>query len=433
VCGSNCNHPRSPAVPVEIAPVEIAPVVQCTNCMGECDFVDMLTDYQGMDICTHCGDTAYFYCPNNEELYPNSDAVEYTPDDGRDTVTVSRQWAEENADYCEACSASYETTHSVTNSRGREIEICQHCRDDGDYYTCDDCSETFHRNVTNSVSNRIVCEGCYENYSYCDGCDQSYPSDGECDCRDVASSSGIHDYGYKPRPIFRGTATASTTYIGFELEIEAGKDTRLNDLAAIIDDQYLYKKHDGSLSNGLEIVSHPATLEVHQGEAYKALFEALSKAGARSHDTKTCGLHFHLDKRGMLEGHKIRLGMFFAVCKSELELLARRSESTYAKYKKLDESLHDYKNDERYSALNWQNPHTVEYRIYKGTLKYETFMASLELCHATYSFTKMRNCFSCKFDNDAIFRRFLKYTVKNKNKYPNLVEYLSTKNFNVGA
>jgi hypothetical protein len=32
----------------------------------------------------------------------------------------------------------------------------------------------------------------------------------------------------------------------------------------------------------------------------------------------------------------------------------------------------------RYFAINVENPHTVEYRIFKGSLNFETFLASLQ-------------------------------------------------------
>lgn len=42
----------------------------------------------------------------------------------------------------------------------------------------------------------------------------------------------------------------------------------------------------------------------------------------------------------------------------------------------------------RYRALNYQNGNTIEFRLFRGTLKYETIMASLEFVHNLYHFAR---------------------------------------------
>jgi hypothetical protein len=138
--------------------------------------------------------------------------------------------------------------------------------------------------------------------------------------------------------------------------------------------------------------------------------------------------------------------MMFAFCKPELEKLARRGENQYTQYKKVDGELTKYQNRDRYAALNWQNDNTVEFRIFRGTLKYETFMASMELCHAAYVFTHDKNCFNIPTGGDVqdvvqdsekltdrIFRKFLRFIYKERSSYNNLVIYIRAKNFNIGG
>lgn len=73
----------------------------------------------------------------------------------------------------------------------------------------------------------------------------------------------IQDYYYKPEPIFYGEGCR---FFGVELEIDYGGESD-SSARAILDVangnglEYLYCKHDGSLDDGFELVSHPMTLD----------------------------------------------------------------------------------------------------------------------------------------------------------------------------
>ena len=68
----------------------------------------------------------------------------------------------------------------------------------------------------------------------------------------------VHDYYYKPEPIFYGTGSR---YLGVELEIDEGGESHENAgqilRLANSGDELVYCKHDGSLNEGFEIVTHP--------------------------------------------------------------------------------------------------------------------------------------------------------------------------------
>ena len=64
----------------------------------------------------------------------------------------------------------------------------------------------------------------------------------------------------------------------------------------------VYCKHDGSLDDGFEIVTHPMSLEYHINEM--PWCEVLGKAqqlGYRSHQANTCGLHVHVSRKAFGE------------------------------------------------------------------------------------------------------------------------------------
>lgn len=157
---------------------------------------------------------------------------------------------------------------------------CSHCGaviDTDDYeeldgqIVCSDCVEN-HTTVCDCCGERIwsedaegdeytyLCSYCYQNhYTRCSNCDSlihnddAYRLDGEDYCRDCYEEERgdydlIHEYSYKPSPIFYGD---DNRYYGIELEIDgAGKnDYYAEELLEIANasDAHIYTKSDGSL------------------------------------------------------------------------------------------------------------------------------------------------------------------------------------------
>ena len=61
--------------------------------------------------------------------------------------------------------------------------------------------------------------------------------------------------------------------------------------------EMIYIKHDGSINEGFEIVSHPMTLDYHENHMnWLEVFEKAIEMGYRSHNTSTCGLHIHVSR-----------------------------------------------------------------------------------------------------------------------------------------
>ena len=116
--------------------------------------------------------------------------------------------------------------------------------------------------------------------------------------------------------------------------------------------------------------------------------------GYRSHNTSTCGLHIHVNRSCLGERHDeqdeaISRILFFVESNwNELLKFSRRTEysmnrwaARYGFEKSGREILYKAKkgNNGRYAAVNLMNYSTIEFRLFRGTLKYNTFIATLEL------------------------------------------------------
>ena len=123
--------------------------------------------------------------------------------------------------------------------------------------------------------------------------------------------------------------------------------------------------------------------------------EILNKAldlDYRSHQAQTCGLHVHVSRNAFGKDYQAQedaiARVLFFVETHWLEVLrfSRRTESQMsrwaARYGRQDnpkDVLDTAKRSgARYSCINLTNGSTIEFRMFRGTLKYNTFIATLQ-------------------------------------------------------
>lgn len=274
---------------------------------------------------------------------------------------------------------------------------------------CDDCGQRFFTNEVHQEQDLTLCYSCLDDYAHCHGCGRlireddlhylnDYDRDGYCDScyEDRSSSRGVESYYYKPEPIFYGKGPR---YFGVELEIDEGgeSDSRANRLMDIgnRDHQHIYIKHDGSLDDGMEIVTHPMSLDYHMNEMPWA--DVLSEAihmGYLSHKSCTAGLHVHVNRNAFgdseWEQEEViaRILFFVETHWNELLRFSRRTrdqmEQWASRYGRKDDpkavldnaKKHHY---QRYKCVNLTNYHTIEFRMFRGTLNLNTLLATLQM------------------------------------------------------
>ena len=154
--------------------------------------------------------------------------------------------------------------------------LCERCANE-ETVLCSRCGERIYRDDNAGDENTPLCQPCYDrHYTSCERCgriihvDDAYYEDDDEDaplCYDCHTytrrNKMIEDYYYKREPLFRGNGSR---YFGVELEIDgAGEDNasagQIMEIANGNGVENLYCKHDGSLDDGFEMVTHPMTLE----------------------------------------------------------------------------------------------------------------------------------------------------------------------------
>lgn len=314
-------------------------------------------------------------------------------------------------------------TEVNTNNQNTPYMICEHCINNSlIYFYCDDCGNWYDDTIDYyyTQNGNIICESCRDsNYDECEGChelihrDDSYYCD-ECDlcfcescwndhCHDDEVLYDYHEFN-DWQPHYLPNEPIPDFYIGHELEIDNGSDVRE---AQEIITRHLpcICMHDGSLSyQGLEMISHPLSYDymLSKENEYREVFEELTHSlNYKSHDTSTCGLHFHVT-RPQNPDIIDRIILFMETYKEEIITFSRRKNNEIASWcnflsdrrtninekelKSLDYIKKYKETSNRYMALNLTNYNTIEFRIFKGTLKYETFMACFEF---VYFLTKL--------------------------------------------
>ena len=283
--------------------------------------------------------------------------------------------------------------------------VCSEC-EENECSTCKCCGDLiYNSDIYGQDYDRCLCESCiHEYYVHCDECDDLMHRDDVYEYDDSYYCSQcyhekthvIRQYSYKPEPIFYGKGKP---FLGVELEIDSGgKDSdnarEILDIANSDNKKHIYIKSDSSIDDGMEIVTHPMTLDYHLNSLnWEGILRAAVRMGYCSHQTSTCGLHVHVNRDSLGEDETeqdetiSRILYFVEHHWLELVKFSRRTENSLNRWAArfgyeptpkaiLDKAKSYYG---RYYAVNLCNRHTIEFRLFRGTLKLNTLCATLQL------------------------------------------------------
>ena len=365
--------------------VDDVALASCSVCEYETDPDNLVTTSAGNLTCDDCVQICYRcdYIGNTDESFHEVDG-----DNWCGSCTENRAY------WCECCEQyNSECSYFIGD---RQENWCQYCANDNAYW-CDDCDE----------------------YN-ADGCDSCVNDDD--------GNRIIHDYSYRPDAIFHSTDKNERLFFGLEIEVEAGNNIRESASYAhqleMLDLAYL--KHDGSLNNGFEVVTHPMSHEFFKKEAQEfwTVMEGLRSNPnyrVKSWDTRTCGLHIHISRTGFSGGAHMHRFLNLVYSNPEFyQTLAGRTSDQWAKFTDIIQreykrdadgnrieaspesgllyevetkrtfmhKLGNNRNSDRYSAVNTNNRDTLEMRIFRGTVNGDTIKAQIDLAHASVEYTR---------------------------------------------
>jgi ribosomal protein L37AE/L43A len=302
-----------------------------------------------------------------------------------------------------------------------------------DIVRCDDCGDfEYSTKIINTYHEEYVCRNCAENnHRFSEYYQQYVHNDRYREARNADGSYVLideddDDFEYNedsdcwfhvdyvpPDPPTIGSYHSSKPYqsiiidewskikhrwFGVELEVEVkdhsiDKESKAKALHKIINNgergKRVFFENDGSLSNGFEIVTQPMSLPAHH-DMWQFLRDRDAVRYLLSHNTRTCGLHVHVNKDNLTQIQIAKIVTFVndPINESMIRAIARRYAEGYCKIKQKDlASAHQ--SSDRYEAINVTPRHTIEFRIFKGSLKYESVIAAIEFCNALTDFCSL--------------------------------------------
>lgn len=260
------------------------------------------------------------------------------------------------------------------------------------------------------------------------------------------SKTYIHQFNYVPKYIkhfMPGESENTTLLLGAEIEVggnnnissDNDKNSTVKKCIQIMngsdsdEENLIYSTHDSTVQ--IEFDTMPCSLEFHKNKMnYREMFEYLDKEGYKGHDCETAGLHIHANRSYL---GKSRISQELVISKilyilekfnDEICVIARRDNdySEFAGEKQNEDSIVElygkYKDKGKRAALNLQHKDTIEFRMFKSTLKYETFILTLEFVKDIIDYAKsvdieeielakwsdLMNCFSTELREYYEFR-----------------------------
>lgn len=256
----------------------------------------------------------------------------------------------------------------------------------------------------------------------------------EDDEEDEDNGTIINGYSYKPSPKYYrlNNDNDKTPFFGIELEVERknSNDIKHSEMAEMIEHDHWYFKSDGSLTDGFEIVTHPLTFNYikHSSKSFEDSLRLLIDNNYNSYNANTCGMHVHITKKCFTTWHLYRFLKFFVENKEFIVAISQRKMEKLKKWANIEDDNDSeliYKakkkngNSERYVAVNLRNNATIEIRIFRGTLNFNSFMKNIEFCHSVFMYTKENNEISLSG-----FKEYLNYS----KDYSNLKKFITLKN-----
>lgn len=252
---------------------------------------------------------------------------------------------------------------------------------------CSICGKNVNANDVTVIDYGFICNDCFKarsrTYHKCLVCD-AYTDNENMICDNCTSGvyvKNINGYSTKPRPVFKNykydkAIPLGKRYYGLELEYSNTDSFQVKEkMFDLYKDKWLYNKSDGSLCNGVEIVTSPCD--------YKSIMwlldkikEPIKNITSGTKYTQNAGIHIHVSRKSIPSYNIYKLSYLLNNIQAKelssiIFYLSGRnnsiSEEREVRYAKIGD-ISGFKNEsDRYLALNLTNENTIEFRIFKAT------------------------------------------------------------------
>jgi hypothetical protein len=313
-----------------------------------------------------------------------------------------------------------------------------HHFEQGSVISCPICGELTDDYSITQDTNRAACEHCLGNSYYWSDEREAYYEYSENrpeEEHNTAEQAHRHPIsGYNKSTERRLGKSETATFYGFELEIENEDGDSVSDALDLLNAKEYCAHEDGSLHDGIEIVSYPMSADYIRENLNLNWLRDWSRRGWRSWDSEndTCGLHIHVSRAGF--ANDVHLFAFAQLIYSNEQqfttLAGRRSSYGSFQYDKRPPLALDVKKrarfSDRYVAVNLTNDHTAEVRIFKGSLNEVRVRSALELISGAVEFTRP---LTIRDLNAGALKwaRFVEFLKASPNYYRNTLQLIESK------
>ena len=196
----------------------------------------------------------------------------------------------------------------------------------------------------------------------------------------------IHNYSTRVEGILKFKATRvqpNTVYLGCELEYETNNRNRAQLAVGKLMHGHALMKSDGSIRNGFEIVTCPATLDIHL-DIFKKFYDNIPPDLKIE---KNVGMHVHISRKPLSQLTLGKMTEFLNRPENKLFIgfIAGRIDNNYARMDSGRNVTYAWRNKnggDRYNALNLNNSNTVEVRLFATPMNYKEFASRLQFVQA---------------------------------------------------
>ena len=234
--------------------------------------------------------------------------------------------------------------------------------------------------------------------------------------------------------------------IGFELEYShpsintAQKTEEISRIGDI--------KHDGTVYTGFELASNIFNFNDFTGESsprlriIKQYFEKLRTLKPSTESEDGAGMHIHVGRQAIDPARIYDLNKMIVKWRNFIEKIGERAFTEYCsnicnsrdfclkRGKYGDDGDGDYHDDSdfKYRVLNVIPEHTVEFRFFKSTASFATFIKNMQFAVSVFHFTKNNN-YTAKSDPLETWAQYIDFCLKHSETYPFLLRFFEKMGF----